>query len=237
MKIATFLLPASCLLLSTSLVRAVIVTYTVDSTLSSLTVGGNASGAPLTAQTAGADKVAYKGTVTGDLSGGILTLTGGSSLVAGLNTVAPFIPAPSGSAVDNYGVFIAGSANNGAIAFRDLQFDLPSGNITSGSPTTAPFQFTAGFADYNIPSIGAPGTLPLAPASSANAAAGSALISTAGGTETLTFPVSLSYVAGGGVTITYTGNITATRAIPEPAAPALTLLGLVGVTAARRRRA
>lgn len=235
MNCASLLLPVCGLLLTAGISRAVMVTYTINASQSSLTIGGNASGNPLTPQVAGADVVSYSGTITGDLTGGILTLSGGSVLLAASNSAGPFTPALTGSAVDNYGVYIAGIPAAGAIAFRNVQFDLPSGTIASGSPSSAPFQFSTGFADYNIPSIGAPGTLPLPPASSPNTAAGAASISVAGLTETLTLPVALSYAAGGGVTITFNGTITATRAVPEPAAPLLGLLSLAAVAAVRRR--
>ena len=239
MKFSPLFLVTCGFLSTVGLSEAVVVTYNVNAALSSLRIGGTASGTPLAQQSAGSLDDFFSGTISGDLVGGTLTFTtGGSSLVAAANPVGPFTPTSSvGGAVENYGLLVSQAIGGGQIGFRNVAFDLTTGSIVTGAPPASPVAFTAGFADYNIPALGAGavGTLPLSGSTTPNTSPANATISVAGLTETLTLPVSLSYAAGGGVIITFDGTIVATRAVPEPAVSLFGLLGLAAFSARRRR--
>jgi len=233
MKNHPLLLTGLGLLACTSLAHAAIVTFTIDPVLSSLTLAADIMGVPLLEQTAGSLFDAYNGTITGDLIAGTLTFTGSSVITAAANPAAPgsgFLPA--GAGVENYAVTIPAGLGGGSIAFRDMVFDITSGSVLSGSPSSATFAFTAGHGDYDAAAFGV-GSLDLTgEAPVANASGANATITVVGLTETLTIPISLTYT--GDVNATFTGQLIATRTIPEPTSLVLGLAGLLSIL--RRRR-
>ena len=70
---------------------AVAVSYTIDPTMSSLTLAVTAF--PVTPQIPGADTTALGGTLSADLTAGVLTFSGGSFIDALLNPAAAALPA------------------------------------------------------------------------------------------------------------------------------------------------
>ena len=77
------------------------VAYTIDPSRSTLHMTGDLLGlAPVIPQVAGSDDDTYSGTISGDLSGGVLTFSGGSSITANLSAASPFTPAAN-PGVDN----------------------------------------------------------------------------------------------------------------------------------------
>src|SRR5690349_5278969 len=98
MKLAAL---AACCAMCAGTAQGAVVTYTIVPELSSLSMGGDVLGAPLGPQAPGGDVANYQGTITGDLTGGVLTFSGGSAIDAMLNPNGPFIPATDG-VEDNY---------------------------------------------------------------------------------------------------------------------------------------
>lgn len=231
----SFLITVSSLLALAGISSAAIVTYTVDPTRSSLTLASAYGGQPATEQLPGSLVDSYNGTITGDLTGGTLTLSGGSAIMAMLHTAAGagFTPTPGSGGVDNYGGQIQAFA--AFIAYRSIGFDLPSGSLINGSPFADPFVLISGHADYSAgPPVSPPtGTVAFIGATAPNASALNATITTSGSIETLTIPISISYP--GTLSAAFTGQIVAFRNIPEPTS---LVLGAMGLTAGllRRRR-
>jgi hypothetical protein len=231
------LFSALCVLASAGISHAATVVFTIaNSALNTLTLSGNVGGAPHTFQgTAGSLVDTYTGSITADLTGGVLTFSpGGDSLTAQLNASRPvggFLPA--GGGVDNYGVTVNAAAGGGVIAFRDLIFDITGGTMTNGAASTAIFGFSSGHADYNAPAFGAPGSLPLPPVTPvANSSPGLVSLLTVGSTQTLTIPITLTYP--GPPSTTFNGQLVLQRTVPEPASFVFALAGLLGIF--RRRR-
>lgn len=214
--------------------RGALVTYTIDPARSSLTMAAAYSTFDITAQTAGSLIDSYNGSITGDLVGGTLTFSGGSTIIALLNPVAGagFAPLPGTGGIDNYGGEI--QAIGATLSFRSINFDLLSGDVVSGTPSTAPLEFTSGHADYFAPPLVPPnGTVDFIGETAANTSALNATLLSDGSVETLTIPVTVFYP--GDLSATFTGQIVAVRNIPEPTSLMLAAMGLaVGL---RRRRA
>ena len=122
---------------------AELVTYYIDSSQSSLTISGHAFGLQSTAQVPGSLVDAFAGTITGDLSGGVLTFSGGSAITALLNPAGPFTTADNlFDGPGNYGVQADGFVTGYGVAnmrgiYRDLKFDITTGTAQNGSAPTA----------------------------------------------------------------------------------------------------
>jgi hypothetical protein len=236
MKTPSLLLITVPLALSAGSARAVAVTYSIVPGSSSLTLSGDYSGFAFSQQAPGSLVDSLSGFINGDLTGGTLTFSGGSSIVASENAAPPFNPA--GAGVDNWGVSIAAIGATGA--YRDFVWDITSGSVTHGSPPGSIPVFTifSGVLDYFAPPLDPQsGQLPYAAAAAPNSAGGNVTITTAGTTETLTFPVTLvlDLSAQSAPNQTWTGTIVATRTvIPEPASAVLA--GLAAGLLLRRRR-
>jgi len=252
---ASVLLAVGSILSLPGSARAATVTLSVDPSQSTLTAGGWAFTPTLVFGpiTPGATVDAWGGTITGDLTGGIFTFSGGSSIVALLNPVSPqpwptlspafsTSPWPTISGMDNYGM-IAGPTfvpGYGIVtvrgAYRSLSLDLTAGTATAGSPTTMTVAMTGGFLDWGATagttpfggtSLVATGPTP----SAANASAG--LVSWDG--TTLTLPIQIENSLSSNSHETWTGTLVATL-VPEPSTVALTVVGLGLLAAARRAR-
>ena len=207
-------------------------TYTIDPARSSLTLAATYSVFAMSEQAAGSLIDSYNGTITGDLVGGTLTFSGGSAVMALLHPGAGsgFDPNPGTGGTDNYGGQIP--AIGATLAFRSIGFDLLSGNVVSGTPSTAPLEFFSGHADYFAPPlVPTDGTVDLIGESVANTSALNATLFTSGSVETLTIPITIIYP--GDLTATFTGQLVAVRNIPEPTS---LMLGAMGLAAGFRRR-
>ncbi len=238
---------AAALLASVLTSRGEQVIFHIDPDQSILTLSGTAFGLAFAAQPghAGSLEDRWSGTITADLTSGVLTFAPGSSITALLNTPAappfstfPHADVPAGS-VDNYGVFAAGVINglnvelNGA--YRTLTLDITSGTASSGAaPSGMTLAFTAGHLEWGA--VQTPST-PLQDGSSslvgvtgANTASGLVTLTSDG---VLTLPVQFA-TTGANRTEQWTGVIVA--AVPEPASGVLLLLA-AGVFCFKRRKA
>ena len=227
---------------SCELASSASVTYTIDPQQSSLALSGfigtaNNSVFGFVELAPGSLSTSYGGTITGNLSGGTLTFSGGSAVTGLENPLPPFNPTtPAG--VDNYGAFtFALGPSIAENRLFNIVLDLTGGSATSGSPSTATFaylnssQAITPFVNGNNPY-----TLTGAQSSSSPSLV---QIQTVGVIETLTLPVRLSNIVNGTPqpgTLLYTtleGTIVASRVVPEPGVAGV--LALVGALSLRSR--
>lgn len=219
---------------------AVPVTYYVDSSQSSLTLSGQAFGLPFAAQAPGSLVDAFTGTITGDLNGGVLTFSGGSSIVALLNPAGPFTTAPNVlDGPGNYGVTANGFITGYGLAtingvYRNLVFDITAGTAQNGmAPSGQMLTLTSGDLDYGI----FLNNQPFQAASSSLIGKGGANTSAdlvALTPTTLVLPVKISTGVYSNRQEDYLGVIVAV--IPEPGVVSLGLLGMLAAWIARARR-
>lgn len=113
----------------------------VQPSLSSLDLSGNAFFLPYQPQAPGGLTASMSGTISADLTSGVFTFSGGSSITAVVNPAGPFDTAPNevGIVPANYGVtgsgpvFPVGNALVKGI-YRNLVFDFSAGTAQNGSP-------------------------------------------------------------------------------------------------------
>lgn len=198
------------------------VTLTIQPAQSTLSLSGNAFGLIYTAQVPGALNATWSGTINADLTGGVFTFSGGSSITAQVNPSGPFETSPNviGTVPANYGVigtglvFPFGSVTIKGI-YRDLVFNIAAGTAQNGAPMTGGnFVFTSGQLVWGaISALGetAVGSSGLVNVAGANASASNV---TWDGT-TLTLPVSVQ-TTGSNRVENWTGTIVATLVSPPP---------------------
>ena len=177
--------------------RAELITLNVDSALSSLTLSGSAYGLSFAEQAPGSLTAQYAGTITGDLSGGVFTFSGGSAINA--LATGPYSNAPNtiGPEMGNYGVVASGTLPPPYSGFgpqvisgvyKNIILDLTAGTATNGAATTATFNFNSAHLDYGANPSGLTGDSSMVGDNAANASASNV---TWNGT-TLTIPVSFT---------------------------------------------
>lgn len=221
--------------------RAATVVYNVDSSQSSLALSGLAFGLLYGPQVPGSNVDKWGGTITADLTAGVLTFTGGSNITAVLNPLGPFSTAPGTQPQvgDNYGVTAAGPVAgfgdaivNGA--YRNLSLDITAGTATNGAATAGmSLQFTgASVLDYGIFINGNPFQ---AASSTLNASGANTSVGLVSLTPTsVTIPVKFQTPGSNRLEI-WQGTIVATM-VPEPSTAVLGLLCGFATLLGRRRK-
>ncbi len=222
-------------------------TLYLDSSRSSLTFSGTAFTLNITPQAGrpGSLLDAWSGTIQADLTGGVLTFAGGSSISALLNPAAatpfstfPYPTTPPGS-IDNYGVFGSGLVSGvGAVlglngSYRSLTLDITAGSVADSTASTGmTLGFTSGHLEWGA--VVAPNTLFGGTSSlvGVNGANNSVLAASWDGT-TLTLPISL-HTTGNNRTEDWNGTLVAV--IPEPSTVSLALLGAGFLALSRKSR-
>jgi hypothetical protein len=212
-----------------------------------LTFSGEVDVFPVTAQTAGSDTTRYSGSLMADVTATTIQFLDGGAMDA-QDQLVPQQPRNGGTgftpaAAADYGFNADSFMTTGRVAFRGFVLDLTSG-VLARSGTSIPSGQTVvidsgivhyrweGLSSNEADSSGQGGE-------TANNAAAAGTITTVGNIETLTIPINapfaLSVVGISDSQMTLTGQIVATRVIPEPSAAAL-FTGVVGVACLLRRR-
>lgn len=241
---------ASVLALGVAVTRqagAVNVSFTIDPTLSSYHIVNVQTDGPLppsplqlstilganaVPQTAGADTDALSGTINADLTGGVLTFSGGSSIILAANPNGPFQPVPAGSITDNFGIQAVVPALGNLLVKANIYNsvgDIVSGTATNGQAPTVGALTLATTAGFTVNSITLTPT-PLSTTPGADIATAPVLLYEGSGIQTLVLPVvriTSTTTALGVSTVVTEGQIVATRAVPEPGTFAL--LGMAGL--------
>lgn len=222
--------------------------YYIDSALSSITLSGQAFGLNFSPLAAGGDVAFLSGTIKADLNGGVLTFSGGSSIVASLNPAAPFTWPPDSAVngVQNYGMLGQGTVPGYGFAqisgiYRDIILDINSGTAQDGAaPSGMALGFDSGALDYSILINSNPFQVnqTSSPLNDGNNAANTtASLVSLNGTglygDTLYLPISMT-TSGSNRGEVWTGVIVAT--VPEPSTLALVGVGIVGLLTMRGRR-
>ena len=254
------LLAAGCVLstvAATASAAPELVTFNISS--GSLVLGGNFGGNSPSPQPGTTFSVGYSGTIAAEVDSVAHTIRfrGGSTIAAGLQpaNVEPRNDFTPGFQPGNYGrsgtVDFAGNPLDGAEAIRGLVLDVENadtGATIPYSPSTGQFSnsntgilIDAGRADYRVGGILFNQADLFGPGFASNGALTPSTLISDGVTETLTLRIQSgalthTVVQANDSSVTFTGTLTATRAIPEPASIGMCALGAIGVLARRRRR-
>ena len=211
------------------------VTFHVDPMRSSLSLSGNAAGYNLQEQGTGSLTTTYSGTINADVETGMLTLTGGSQVIAANsgNWRPGNTPANYGGTAD------AGFLGTADAAVRNLVLSATSSPFAVASdgtfnPSAVTFTAITGNLDYTSMLFGSHGTQDFSGRSTQDQASGGEY-TTAGGTATLLLPVNITYtftlLTPDDSQATVTGNLVATAQVQTP--PRLNSITLGDGTAQR----
>ncbi len=204
--------------------RASAATYLLDPLQSTLVLSGKLAGSPMQEQGPGGHTTTYAGSIEADFSGSSIRFGGGSSIDANLGGIwQPAVGGTAGSAPADYGTR-AGSVVG---AGRNIVLDVASTFIAVSSgafdATQISLTYLSGVVDYNAGASGS-GTISLFGEFGFNNASGG-LIAVAGNIETLTLPVQFStaftVASPDDSMLVLTGQLVATRTVPEPSSTAL----------------
>jgi hypothetical protein len=229
-------------------------TFTINPTLSTISMSGTVAQATIQQQSAGSLTDSYTGTIDVAYAGSSLTINGANADAA-LHPASPFQP-PDGTGgstgvEDNYGIraaiipviLIADGAA------RDLTFSLSSSPISIIGATFNASQVnvttTGGVMDYTAATLGS-GFLPLSGNTSANQAPAGVFTIGAGGLATITIPIAYSQPFDVldsdnnpntfDSQLNLTGQLVATGVVPEPSSFVLAGVGLAILAARYLRR-
>ena len=225
-----------------AITRADPVALYLNSSLSYISLSGDAWGIPAEPQVPGADTAHYSGTIVADYTAGVFTFTGGSTIMALDNPAGPFAvdPYPGGPLAGNYASAGAGVIPNHGFCYVNgllsgMTLDITSGTAQHGqAPSGMTETWTGGLLTWGAYTDGGPivETDSMVGYSGADTSLG--LVSFDG--YTLTLPI--TFHTGNDVVNDYwSGQLVAV--IPEPSTLALAgvgLLGLVGLHVWRSRR-
>lgn len=246
-RLVTTLFGAAVTLAAGATARAEVHTYTVDPVRSSLTFSGEVDVFPVTPQTPGSDTTRYSGSLMADVTATTIQFLDGGAMDA-QDQLAPQQPRNGGTgftpaAAADYGFNADSFMTTGRVAFRGFVLDLTSG-VLARSGTSVPSGQTVaieagtvhyrweGLSSNEADSAGQGGE-------TANNAAAAGTITTVGNIETLTIPINapfaLSVVGISDSQMTLTGQIVATRIIPEPSTASLFTGVAAGACLLRRR--
>jgi hypothetical protein len=228
-----------------AITHATPVTLTLDSSQSYLNMSGNAFTLSYGPQAEGSMTAFYGGTIAADLTAGVFTFTGGSSIVGMNNPAGPFVtsPFPGGPYPGNYGVTASGFVTGigAAIINGDLtgvSLDLATGTAQNGlAPSGMTDLWTAGSLIWGALTDLGPFGDNASMAGIYGSDTSAALVSW-NGTQ-LILPITF-HTTGANRYEDWSGQLVANISeVPEPSTLALAgmgLLGLLGLQFSRSRR-
>jgi|GEM_PF-1970724 len=190
---------------------------------------------PVVAQSAGSDTDYYTGTILADNTAGLLTFTGGSSIIAALNPngLTPFLPVAF-PGTDNYGIKTAtATSTTGAVVFatlRDTALDITTGTLTNGTAPVGMNLQVAATSYASVTLFGQAGT----GGAGLNSTGALASLTTSGGIETLIIPI--TRITGTSAHFVLMGQLVATRQVPEPSTVVMGVMGAMGLGLAVLRK-
>jgi hypothetical protein len=210
-------------------------TFTVDPARSSLTFSGSLAGIEAEAQIAGSDTARYTGSLMVDVTGTTIRFLEGSLIDAqAQHLVRPGSGGSNSAALADYG-FIAEQPfgiDTGEAAFRDFIFRFASTDARTD------LFVQNGFLDYRFQGVNNENGRESQAGEGATNNPGAGTLSTVGNIETLTIPIDANFtffIFAYDTPMRLTGEIVATRIIPEPATTGL-LAAAAGLALMRRRR-
>lgn len=210
-------------------------TYTIDPLRSQLQFSGRIAGIDAEPQTPGSDTTRYTGSLMVDVTGSTIQFLEGSVIDAQVQPLAqePGNSGNAGAAAADYG-FYADQLFQGEnqVALRDFIFDISGTSAPGGQDLVV----DSGNLDYLFGQLG---DRESQRGERATNTAAAPTLTTVGNIETLTIPVNAPFFfytfANSDTPLTATGQIVATRVIPEPGTAGV-LAAAAGVAGLLRRR-
>jgi hypothetical protein len=215
-------------------------TFSIDSTSSSLTVSGDFAGSSIQQQGTGSLTTHYSGTIAATWNQGASTINflpaGSDMIAADSGNWQPLAGGGSGSAAANYGAQVTILFTTAKAAFREMHTSLSTStplSLTGSGPynfsSTQTLTLTHGFADYNAGSFGS-GRADLSSNSADNTSGTQGTLEDLGsGTLRLTLPIDVTIsttVSGQQANLRIQGTIVANATTPvNPALPIVDLNG------------
>jgi hypothetical protein len=216
--------------------------FTLDSTRSSLALSGDVAGSTIQQQGSGSLTTTYSGKVAAlwDQVGSTISfLSAGTDAVAGISgNWQPLPGGASGSAPANYGGQAQIILITARAALREMHVSMSTStplSLSGSGPftfsSTQTFTITHGFADYNAGALGS-GQSDLSNASAANASSTNGTLQDLGnGTFQLTMPIDVTLsgsVGGQPANLRIQGTIVGVASLtPDPSLPVVQLNGSV----------
>jgi hypothetical protein len=210
---------------SLGLAPAAPVVFTINNTLSSLTLSGSIIGSAFTTQGAGSLTTTYSGDVNADLSGSTIQFTGSSTIIAKTNGVwQPAVGGATGSALADYGAEASTVFGTSYGAARNIVLDVNSASLTltgtNFDSSALVFSFsTNSTSSFDYYSSVKHGTLDLA-GDSTNSIANEGSLTTNGNVMTLAIQINTEFtftlISSGDTLLDLTGQLVATNVIPAP---------------------
>ena len=211
-------------------------TFTIDPTRSAITLSGNVAGATLLEQAAGSLTTPFSGSIQLDVTPASVQFTGGRSVVpVEAHNWEPGQSGVPGSAPASYGakasLVIVIFPATAVAATRRLAFDLTSdaalprtGDTFNSDRLVFRFVDTANSVlDYKVSGAVSSAASKVLSGLSTNKVSTLASLTSAGGVETLTLPVSATYhftlLSNNDTQLTFQGSIIATRTSGVPEVP------------------
>jgi hypothetical protein len=225
------------LLTAAAFARAEEVTYTIDPTQSSLSIGGTLTNNSPSPQATGSTATTYSGTIKANRVANTIEFINGSVIDAIIKgNYQPRADATPGSQPADYGRQAPNQFFTTTLeSFRDLFLDLSSDapiTITSGSFPSGDFAITIDSGESDFSYGTGFGEVDLSGKGTANGASTPSTIEVVDQTEKITLrittgPISYNVINSFDSTLTFSGTLVATRdltPIPEPSSTALALL-------------
>jgi hypothetical protein len=210
------------------------VPYTIDPAASTFQLTGTFDGAPLNEQNPGSSTVGYPGTLQVDVDRAAGKLSFPTVVLHAGDQPIDQLPAAAGWTGANYGFNALGGADFTQLAVRSLSLFFQANSLAFNAgvpdPNTLGFFVNDGELRYHQIARDHDEIIDLHGLGGASdKAVGAITLATSGNVETLTIPLTSTFSpnvrdTGHPINFTLTGQLVATRLVPEPASGAATCL-------------